>query len=94
MVREVGCDGRGLVGWHGEDVAESTTGVDDGLASFLGCGDAGAWDDLRRSNRGDVWAAQIRGQPAKFTEQEEMTRNFTYQVPGNDGLKVPDLPEL
>ena len=59
MVREVGGDGCGLIGRLGEAIAESTTGVDDGLAGFLGCGDASARDDLRRAHRGDVRATQI-----------------------------------
>lgn len=58
VIREVGLDGGGLVGWHGEDVAESATGVDDGLAGFLGCGYAGPRDDLCRAYGGDVGAVQ------------------------------------
>lgn len=59
MIRKVGCNGRGLVGRDREDVAESTARIDDGLACFLGCGDAGARDDLRRADRGDVGASQF-----------------------------------
>ena len=58
MVGEIGGNGCGLIGWLGEAVAESTTGVDDGFAGFLGCSDAGTRNDLRRTYGGDVWAAQ------------------------------------
>ena len=50
-----------MVGWDGEDIAEAAAGVNDGLAGFLGCGDAGTWDDLRRAYGGDVGAAQSLG---------------------------------
>ena len=43
----------------GEAIAEPTAGVDDGLASFLGCGNASARDNLRRAYGSDVWAVQI-----------------------------------
>ena len=56
MVREVSFDGGGLVGWHGEDVAEATAGVDDCLAGFFRSGDAGARDDLCRTDGGYVGA--------------------------------------
>ena len=58
MVRKVGGDGRRLIGWLGEAVAESSAGVNDGLAGFLGCGDASAGDDLRRAYGGDIGAVQ------------------------------------
>lgn len=94
VVCEVGCDGRGLVGWHGEDVAEPTAGVDDGFAGFLGCGDAGAWDDLRCSNGGDVWTAQILELAYEVYGTRKNFSELSYQVPGNDGLKVPVFPVL
>lgn len=57
MVREVRRDGGGLITRLGEAVAESTAGVDDSLAGFLGSCDASTRDDLRRTYRGDVRAA-------------------------------------
>ena len=94
MVREVRCDGRRLVGWHGEDVAESTAGVDDGFAGFLGCGDAGARDDLRCSDGSDVWATEVLELAYGVYGICRNVLEFSYQVPGNDGLKVPVLPVL
>ena len=95
MVREVGRDGRGLIGRLGEAVAESTAGVDDGLAGFLGCCDTSARDDLRGTYGGDVRAAAGIG--ISYRNQENLSkiiRHRTYQVPGKDGLKVPEPPLL
>ena len=59
VICKIGGNGRRLVGWLGEDVAESTARVDDGLASFLGRGDAGASDNLRRAYGGDIGATEV-----------------------------------
>ena len=56
VVGEVGGDGGGLVAGFGEDVAEAAAGVDDRFAGLFGGGDAGAGDDLRRADGGDVGA--------------------------------------
>ena len=82
VVREVGSHGRGLVRWLGEDVAEAAAGVDDGLAGFLGCRDAGTRDDLGRAYGGDIGAAQF----VKFSFhilQRERDREF---------LSMTDVP--
>ena len=59
VVGVVGFDGGGLVGWHGEDVAETAAGVDYCFAGFFGGGHAGSGDDLSRTYRGDVWAGKV-----------------------------------
>ena len=59
VICKVGGNSRRLVGWLGEDVAESTAGVDNGLAGFLRRGDAGARDDLRRAYGGDIGATRV-----------------------------------
>ena len=61
VVRVVSLHGRGLVGRLREHVAESATGVDDGLAGFLGSGHAGPWDDLRGAHGCYVRAGSREG---------------------------------
>ena len=58
VVGEVGFHGAGLVGWEREDVAETAAGVDDCFAGFFGAGHAGAGDDLRGADGGDVRAGE------------------------------------
>ena len=95
MVGEVGGYGGGLIRWLGEAVAESAAGVDDGFASFLRCGDAGARNDLGCAYGGDVRAAQIKSQPSSRTKRINLLiRHCTYHVAGKDGLNVPEPPEL
>ena len=68
MVCVIRLDGRGLVRGLRKDIAEAAAAVDDGLAGFLWCGDAGAGNYLRGANSGDIrtgcWKGGVEGSRA------------------------------
>ena len=70
-----------MIGGLGEAIAESTAGVDDGLARFLGCGNAGAGDDLRRAYGSDVWA--VRMLESVFKVSRTRRSHSALYVPGS-----------